>query len=130
MTDVETAVGAWIEAWARGWPAKDVEVIASRYVDGPVYRSHPFREPVTARDYLSWAFGEQVDLRFWYGEPVTGQNRAVVEYWAVIRTTDGRDVTIAGTSVLRFDADGLVEEHRDYWAEKDGALEPPDGFGT
>jgi hypothetical protein len=42
---------------------------------------------------------------------------------------EGRDVTLAGTSVLRFDDDGLVLEQRDTWNVRDGRAEPPDGWG-
>jgi hypothetical protein len=128
--DAGTAARAWVEAWTKGWPAKDAGLIASRYLPDAQYRSHPFREPTTALAYTSWAFEDQRELRFWFGEPVVGAGRAVVEYWAIITGADGRHVTIAGTSVLRFTPDGLVEDHRDYWAEREGAVEPPTGFGV
>jgi hypothetical protein len=110
----------------------DVEAIAARYRPDAPYRSHPFREATTARAYLTWAFEEQVDLRSWFGHPVVDEaaGRAVVEYWGIISTRSGQDVSVAGTSVLRFDDDGLVAEHRDYWSEQPGAVEPPPGFGT
>ena len=38
-------------------------------------------------------------------------------------------VTIAGASILRFDADGRVIEHRDYWTLDHGTHPPPDGWG-
>ncbi len=60
----------------------------------------------------------------WFGEPVTSGDRAAVEYWATIHVK-GQDVTLAGVSFLRFDGDGLVVEHRDVWAEADGARERP-----
>jgi len=130
--DARGAARAWVDAWTRGWPARDVDVIAARYRPDAPYRSHPFREPTTALAYLTWAFEEQAGLRFRFGEPVVDEaaRRAVVEYWAVITTPDGRDVSVAGTSVLRFDTDGLVEEHRDYWAEREGSVEVPPGFGA
>jgi hypothetical protein len=39
--------------------------------------------------------------------------------------SEGREHTLAGTTLLRFDADGLVVEHRDYWALEDGRRERP-----
>ena len=130
--DARGAARAWVDAWTRGWPARDVHVIAARYRPHALYLSHPFREPTTALGYLTWAFEEQAGLRFRFGEPVVDEaaRRAVVEYWAVITTHDARDVSVAGTSVLRFDADGLVEEHRDYWTEREGSVKAPPGFGA
>jgi len=58
------------------------------------------------------------------------EDRAAVEYWAILRSSDGSDVTIAGHSHLRFDDHGLVIEHRDYWTQKDGAVDPPVGWGV
>jgi hypothetical protein len=39
------------------------------------------------------------------------------------------EVTVAGTSMLRFDADGRVLDHRDYWVPADERHEPPPGWG-
>ena len=41
----------------------------------------------------------------------------------------GEEATLAGTSVLRFDADGLVAEQWDAWHLIAGRCEPPDGWG-
>jgi SnoaL-like domain len=127
--DTRTAARAWIDAWEEGWPAEDVDVVAARYRPEAPYRSHPFREPSTARDYVAKAFTEETLVRCWFGEPVVEGDRAAVEYWAILRSPDGAEITIAGHSHLRFDRDGLVEEHRDYWTQRDGAVDPPEGWG-
>ena len=36
---------------------------------------------------------------------------------------NGEDVTLAGTSLLRFNEDGQVVEQRDAWAVEDGRVE-------
>jgi len=41
----------------------------------------------------------------------------------------GTTVTLAGVSVLHFDAAGLVTEQRDYWHQEDGAQRPPADWG-
>ncbi len=88
-----------------GWIGHDADVIASRYAEECEFRSHPFREAVHGRD----------GARF--GEPIVAPDgRAGVEYRAEITTPDGDNVTLAGVTVLRFDDEGLVIEHRDYWA--------------
>jgi SnoaL-like protein len=125
----EEAVRRWIEGWQRGWPARDVDGIAARYRDDAPYRSHPFRQVDDARSYLARAFGEEELIEAWFGEPVVAGERAAVEYWASLRGAEDRDVTIAGVSCLRFDGDGLVVEHRDYWVETDGVRTPPSGWG-
>ena len=125
----EAAARAWIEAWEHAWPTGDVDAIASRYAAGAVYASHPFRRPETARSYLERAFGEEalVDARF--GEPIVAGDRAAVEYWAVLRTPDDAEITIAGATFLHFDAEGRVTDHRDYWDQVDGGREAPPGWG-
>jgi nuclear transport factor 2 (NTF2) superfamily protein len=127
--ETHAAARAWVQAWEQGWPAEDVDVIAARYQPDAPYRSHPFREPTTAREYVSQAFTEEKLVRCWFGEPVVEGDRAAVEYWAVLRSPDGSDVTIAGHSHLRFDEEGSVVEHCDYWAQREGAEEPPAAWG-
>ncbi|HEX6580858.1 MAG TPA: hypothetical protein VF195_08300 [Actinomycetota bacterium] len=75
----------------------DVDRIASRYQPDAPYRSHPFRDVSTARGYITEAFSEEELVRCWFGEPVVDGDRAAVEYWAILRSPDGGDVTIAGT---------------------------------
>lgn len=130
IVDTHAAARAWVEAWEPGWPAEDVDRIASRYRPDAPYRSHPFRDVSTAREYVTQAFGEEDLVRCWFGQPVVDGERAAVEYWAILRSPDGADITIAGNSHLRFDEGGLVAEHRDYWTQRDGAIEPPPVWGA
>jgi len=104
-----------------GWIGHDADVIASRYADECEFQSHPFREAVHgregARQYARQAFTEERSARPSFGEPIVAPDgRAAVEYRAEITTPDGDEVTLTGVTVLRFDDDGLVIEHRDYWA--------------
>jgi len=43
-------------------------------------------------------------------------DRAAVEWSAETRLKDGSTEKLAGVSLIRFDADGLVVEQRDFWA--------------
>jgi hypothetical protein len=126
--DAQAAVRAWIDGWSRGWPAKDADVIAALYTDDATFVSQPFRQHMPPGDYARWAFEEQDELEFWFGEPIVSENRAAVEYWAVI-TFEGKPSTLAGISVLRFAPDGLCESQRDYWVMEEGRREPPAGWG-
>ena len=127
---VETLEAArrWAEGWLRAWPAADAEAVAALYAEDAEFRSEPFRDLQTPRDYAEWAFSEQHEAECWFGEPIVEGDRAVVEYWAIVRF-EGRDQTIAGIAVIRFRPDGLVAEQHDYWNVRDGRVGPRPGFG-
>ena len=123
--DPRAAADAWVGAWERGWHTHDVELIAARYAEGAVFRSHPFREPEDARAFVERAFAdEEAEPDVWFGTPVVDGDRAAVEYWAILRA-EGKEQTLAGTTLLRFDPEGLVVEHRDYWSLETGRRERP-----
>ena len=71
---------------------------------GPGSASHP---------YLTDNFAVEEDIECWFGPPVVSGARAAVERWAS-STEQGQELTCAGVSVLRFDDQGQVAEHRDY----------------
>ena len=116
----------WAEVWSRAWPRADTDAIAALYADDAIFYSHPFRARQTPAEYVAWAFGEQATAECRFGEPVAADDRAAVDWWAVITDRDGSRQTVAGTSLLRFDADGLVVEQRDAWADEAGRRELPD----
>jgi hypothetical protein len=120
--DTAEAARRWIDGWMRGWRALDPEPILEAYADDCRYLSHPFRDPQTPREYVEWALAEEDRAEPWFGEPVIEGDRAAVEWWAFVRE-DGRDVTLAGTSLLRFGEDGRCIEQRDVWAAADGRVE-------
>jgi hypothetical protein len=124
--DAHAAARAWVDAWERAWPVGDVELVAPVYAEGCLFYSHPFREPEAPRDYVVWAFAEQASAECRFGEPLVDGDRAAVDWWAVMTGLDGGDETIAGTSLLRFDTDGLVVEQRDAWALETGRRDLPD----
>jgi len=127
---VETTVLArrWRDAWAEAWPRRDVDAIAALYRPDAAYRSHPLRDAERPRAYLARVFAEEDAVECWFGEPLVAGERAAVEWWASYRDA-GEDVTLAGTTVLRFDGDGLVSEHIDYWVESPGRAAPFPGWG-
>ena len=90
------------------------------YAPDAVFHSHPFRERQGPEEYVRWAFADQAEAECRFGEPVVGGDRAAVDWWGVITSTDGSVETVAGTSLLRFDGDGLVVEQRDAWAGEPG----------
>ena len=124
--DVEAAARAWVDGWSRAWPAGDADAVGALYAPGASFRSHPFREPQPPQEYAAWAFADEdeqlVDLRF--GDPIVGGDRAAVEWWAVVRRRSGGEATLAGFSAIRFGADGLAVDQRDYWAISEGRYPP------
>jgi hypothetical protein len=126
--ETEEAARAWIDGWTKAWPAADASAVAALYAEDAAFRSQPFRDLQHPHDYAEWAFAEQDEAECWFGEPVIEGDRATVEYWGIVRF-QGRDETIAGIAVIRFGADGLVAEQRDYWSSYEGRREPPEGWG-
>jgi ketosteroid isomerase-like protein len=120
--DTREAAHRWADAWLRGWRALDAEAILEAYADDCFYLSDPFREPTTPHEYVEWALAEEESAEPWFGEPVVDGDRAAVEWRAYVRE-NGRDVTIAGTSLLRFREDGRCVEQRDAWALEEGRID-------
>jgi ketosteroid isomerase-like protein len=129
--DVPSAAGRWKETWERAWPARDVDAIASLYSEDAVYRALAFREPdrglAGVRRYLEENFAVEKEIECWFGAPVVAGDRAAVEWWGSW-VEDGRPLTLAGATVLRFDENGQVVDHRDYWNEVERREPPYDGW--
>ena len=123
--DATAAARAWVAGWSRAWPSGDADAVAALYAEGASFFSHPFRGHQEPRDYAAWAFAEQLSAVCRFGAPVVAGDRAAIDWWAVITTRDGVEETIAGTSLLRFDAEGRVVDQRDAWAARDGRHELP-----
>ncbi|MBA2634840.1 MAG: nuclear transport factor 2 family protein [Chloroflexi bacterium] len=132
MTDARAAAREWAATWQRCWEALDATPIVALYADGATFSSHPFRDTYRGRagvsEYVEAAFADESEVRAWFGEPIVDGDRAAVSWWAALREA-GEEVTLAGTSVLRFDADGLVADQWDAWNMVAGHREPPGGWG-
>lgn len=128
----EDAARKWASTWSQAWPAKDVDAIAALYSEAAAYRSHPLRDPYRgphgAREYVVTTFADEDAIECWFGDPMTSGQRAAVEWWAAFRS-ENKEWTIIGTTVLRFDEDGKVGEHCDYWVMEEGRRKPPPGWG-
>jgi ketosteroid isomerase-like protein len=117
--DAASAAARWADTWSRAWRERDAEAIVALSSDAVVYRSPAFREPdlglAGVRRYLSEQFPGVQNIECWFGEPIASgdDDRASVEWWASW-TEDGQELTFAGVTVLRFDEEGKVVEHRDY----------------
>jgi hypothetical protein len=129
--DVQEAADRWARTWEQAWPAKDVESIAALYADGVTYRSHPISEPQEggALSYTRREFAREDAIRCRFDKPIAADDRAAVQWWASW-LEDGKELTLAGVTMLRFDADGRVVEHVDYWEERPGRINPFTGWGA
>ncbi len=129
--EAEAAARRWRDTWESAWPVKDIDAIVALYSDEVPYRALVFREPdlglAGVRRYLEENFGVEEEIECRFGEPVVGDDRAAVEWWASW-IEDGEPLTLAGSTFLRFDADGLVVDHRDYWNEVKRREPPFEGW--
>jgi SnoaL-like domain len=128
--DVSKAAERWADIWQRAWTTGDPNPIAKLYAEDATYRSHPMRNPepggALAYTRREFALEQAVECRF--GEPISTRDRAAVEWWASWVENE-REVTLAGATVLRFDEEGRVQEHVDYWVEGEGRIPPFSGWG-
>jgi ketosteroid isomerase-like protein len=128
VTEAREPAVRWARTWADAWEQLDVDAIVALYAPDARLSTEPFREPYLGTDgvraYVSRVFGEEEDPRTWFGTPIVDGDRAAISWWASLRE-NGADVTLAGTSVLRFDADGLVVEQWDAWNAVAERRDPP-----
>jgi ketosteroid isomerase-like protein len=129
VTDTHRAAERWAATWKRCWETLDPEPIVALYSRDVIFSTQAFREPYRGREgvraYVTQAFAAEAEPRVWVGEPIVAGRRAAISWWASLRE-DGADTTLAGTSVLRFDADGLVAEQWDAWNQHPARRDPPD----
>ncbi|MFC4061297.1 nuclear transport factor 2 family protein [Planomonospora corallina] len=116
--DVHEAALRWTRVWTSGWADKDIEAIVGCQAEDGVHWSTPFGAPhrgrAGLREYLQGAFASEIEpTRARFAAPVVQGDHAAAEYWALCRYDSG-PLTISGCTLLRFDADGLVAESRDY----------------
>ena len=91
-----------------------------------MFYSHPFRQRQAPAEYVVWAFAEQAAAECRFGEPLVDGDCAAVDWWAAVTGADGAVESLAGTSLLRFDAEGLVVEQRDAWGHEPSRRDLPD----
>jgi hypothetical protein len=59
-------------------------------------------------------FAEEESAQCQFGTPIVDGDQAAVPWSAQTRLKDGGTENLAGVSMLRFRADGLVSEERDF----------------
>jgi len=114
--DTREAAKRWAETWERGWRTQEAEAIVALYAEDAHFQSHPFRQAQAPRDYIEPTLADEASAECEFREPIVDGDRATVEWSAETKLKDGGREKLAGVSLLRFDADGLVVEQRDFWA--------------
>jgi len=128
--DAEAAARRWIDLWSRSWRALDAELLQPLYAPDAVFRSDPFREAQNPLDYARWALAqEQGEPQVWMGDPIVMGDRAAIEWWAVV-VENGKQISLAGASIIRFGDDGRVVEQHDYFGQADARVPPWPGWAT
>jgi len=113
--DTREAAQRSAEAWERGWRDHDAASIAALYAEGAFWQQHPFREPEVG--YLHRVFAEEESAQCQFGTLIVDGDRAAVAWTRQTKLKDGGAEDLAVVSSLRFSADGLVVEERDFWAQ-------------
>lgn len=114
--DTREAAQRWADVWERGWREHDADVIAALYAAGAFWQQHPFLEPEPG--YLTRVFAEEESAQCRFGTPIVDGDQAAVAWTAQTRLINGGTEELAGVSLLRFNASGLVVEERDFWAQR------------
>ena len=116
--DAREAARRWAEAWKRGWETLDPEPILALYAADATHVTEPFRKAARGRDaireYVERVLAEEEDPRVWMAQPIVDGSHAAIAWWASLRE-DGADSTLAGISLVHFDAEGLVVDQWDAW---------------
>jgi hypothetical protein len=133
MPGAEHPAQRWADTWRWAWESLDVDAVVALYAPDATLSSQPFRAVHRGgegvREYVNDAFAVEREVRVRMGAPLIDGMRAVVEWWATLREA-GVETTLAGTSVLQFDGNGLVVAQRDTWNQAEGVQEPFEGWGT
>jgi hypothetical protein len=129
--DTLEAARRWARAWEQAWPEKDAAAIAALYRRDAEYRSSPFSDPEErgALGFTMRAFVTESAVVCRFGPPMVDGRRAAVEWWAAL-DEEGAGITLAGTTVLTFDEDGLVVDHVDYWRQAEQRTPPYPGWAA
>ena len=120
---------AWLTAYHQAWMSHNAEQVAQLFTEDAIYHAHPFRPPYQGRAeiraYWRRSTSSQEDLDLRWGTPIVSGNHMAVEWWAMMRDTDEGEITLPGCLILRFSANGLCEELREYWHVEVGSRIPP-----
>lgn len=127
------SVEQWAEAYRVAWETADSRAAADLFTEDGTYRNDIYQDPNRGKDgvvaYWEGVTSAQSDVTVRMGKPFVDGDRAVVEFWTTMRV-DGEPVTVTGSLLLTFSADGLCSSLREYWNFKEGHANPPGEWGT
>jgi hypothetical protein len=73
--------------------------------------------------------GQQRDAKVTMGRPFVDGSRVAVEWWTTM-VSEGEEVTLPGSLLLRLEPDGHCSDLREYWNFTLGRREPFEDWGT
>jgi hypothetical protein len=114
--DTREAAQQWRSTWQRCWQTHEPAEIVALYADSAFFQTHPFRDPQTPREYIEPTLAAEASATCEFGQAIVDGDRAAVEWHGETVLKDGGSEKLAGVSLLRFDAEGLVIEQRDFWS--------------
>lgn len=115
-----TGLERWLDAYGAAWEARDGDAAAELFADEARYHWGPFEPPLEGRTAIAerWsaATSGQRDIHFEHTPLGIADGLAFV-HWrsSFVRLATLEDVTLDGIFVLRFEADGLCSELREWW---------------
>lgn len=123
----------WLDAYSKAWVDLDADAAAALFTKDATYAEQPYQAAFAGaegvRDYWKRVTATQTKVATKYGTPITVGNRTAVEWWTTL-TNAGTPVTLAGSFMLTFDANGLCKTLREYWHFTEGTKAPMPGWGT
>lgn len=114
------AIDAWLANYGRAWQARDPITFSELFAADAAYYWTPFREPQLGREAITTAvraaFSGQRDIHFSF-RVLAGSAAPYVAHWTCefTRISSGRQATVDGIFVLRFDDQGQCAEFREWW---------------
>ncbi len=117
---VTSEIQTWLERYGQAWQARDANAFAQLFSVDATYYWGPFRAPQRGRQEIASAvrsaFSGQQDVRFAYSL-LTESTSPCIAHWTCefVRPGSEKSVSIDGIFLLRFDAQGLCEEFREWW---------------
>ena len=109
---------SWAERYFLAWRTNDRATVESLFSEDAVYFYGPFRPPARGREAIvaRWIGNPQADVTTQF-EVVAIEGRVAVIQWRVAFPKEGR-TELDGVLIVRFDADGVCSEHREWYAER------------
>jgi hypothetical protein len=116
---------AWLEGYGRAWKNRDSEALVKLFSDNATYQETPFTEPLRGREaireyWLLKVVRSQEQIQFGAEALAMIGSTGIAHWWAAFtRATTKARVKLDGVFLLKFGADGLCAELREWWVKQE-----------